>query len=227
MKVSELSRAKQLHHAYLVVGDAGAGAAEAMALLETRGVRTAGNPDVLPLSFNEFGVDDARQVAMFAALKPVGAAKYFVITWSRATAEAQNALLKVLEEAPGASVFFISIDTLGHALPTLRSRMIPLAATASAEEEGEEAQEARAFLKAGFDERLKTVDKMAGYASKTQDRAPARAFVKSLLTLTHEKNISPQAMRDLLDAETYLRSAGMSVKSVLGHLAVSVPRLRT
>ncbi|MES2014298.1 MAG: hypothetical protein V4437_00595 [Patescibacteria group bacterium] len=228
MKVSELAHTKELHHAYLVVGNAGKGAAEVLAMLETRGVKTAGNADVLALSFTELSVDNAREISSYASLKSLGGSKYLVVTFSRATNEAQNALLKVVEEAPGGTVFFFSIDSIGHVLPTLQSRAVAVLVSDSnmTRSLNDETGEVKEFLSAGFEERLKMVEKMTAYISKSQDRAPVRAFVKGLLTRVHENGASPQALRDLLDAEKFLRQQGSSVKSVLGHLAVSLPRTR-
>lgn len=52
------------------------------------------------LSFDELRVDDARQVRSFAAVRPSSALKFVVARVDRATEEAMNALLKVLEEPP-------------------------------------------------------------------------------------------------------------------------------
>lgn len=228
MKVSELAHTKEMHHAYLVVGNAGKGASEVLAMLETRGVKTAGNPDVLVLSFTELSVDNAREISSYASLKSLKDWKYLVVTFSRATTEAQNALLKVVEEATGNTVFFFSIDALGHVLPTLQSRAVAVSVSdAHMLSDDEDAKkEAREFLSATFEERLKMVEKITGYITKTQDRLPVRAFVKELLEQVHTKGASPQALRDLLDAQGYMRQQGSSVKAVLGHLAVTLPRTR-
>ncbi len=228
MKVSELAHKRDLHHAYLVVGNAGKGAAEVLAMLETRGVKTAGNADVLVLSFTELSIDNAREISSYASLKALKDWKYLVVTFSRATTEAQNALLKVVEEAPGNTVFFFSIDALGHVLPTLQSRTATVSVSDAnmISDDEDVSKEVREFLSATFEERLKLVEKMALYITKTQDRAPVRAFVKEMLRHVHEKGASPQALRDLLDAQGYVRQQGGSVKAVLGHLAVTLPRTR-
>jgi len=228
MKISELAHTKELHHAYLVVGNSGKGAAEVLAMLETRGIKTAGNPDILVLSFTELSVDNAREIASYASLKPLKDSKYLVVTFSRATNEAQNALLKVVEEAPGGTIFFFSVDAIGHVLPTLQSRATAVSVSDAnmISDDEDVAKEVRGFLSATFEERLKLVEKMALYITKTQDRAPVRAFVKEMLQQVHEKGASPQALRDLLDAQGYIRQQGSSVKAILGHLAVSIPRTR-
>lgn len=225
MKVSELTHVKNLHHAYVAVGNASRGASEVLAMLRARGIKTLGNQDVLTLFFSEFTVDAARDVSSYASLKALKEAKYIIVTFSRATLEAQNALLKVVEEAPGSSIFFFCVDAAGHLLPTLRSRIIEVSldSTLTLDEQPTEVKE---FLSGSFEERLKMVDTMASEISKTQDRTSVRAFVKALLTSVHAKGATPAALRDLLDAERYMRIQGSSVKAVLGHLAVTLPRSR-
>lgn len=229
MKLSELAHIRDLHHAYIVVGNSGKGVPEVLAMLETRGVKTAGNPDVLTLSFVELSIDDARTIASFASLKALGEEKYVVVSWSRATTEAQNALLKVVEEAPGNTVFFFSVDALGHTIATLQSRATEVFVSDGEmiSHDSEVAKDVTDFLRASFEERLKKVDAIAAAITKTQDRTYARAFVRELLTRVHEIGASPQVLRDLLDAERYMRVQGGSVKAIVGHLAVTLPRIRS
>ena len=190
--------------------------------LKARGIKISGNPDVYEFSGSEFGVDDARAVSAFASLKPYGDAKYFLLSMSRASAEAQNALLKVIEEAPGSSVFFFIVESAGNMLPTLRSRCVQISGERT--DSGESSEEALRFLKDSFESRLGAVEKMTSYISKTQDRAPIRAFVRALLKSAKEKKYPAPNLRDILDADRYLRMQGGSAKAVLSHLAVSLPR---
>lgn len=224
MELSSLNRLGVLHHAYLISGSATQGSAEILRMLEERGISTKGNQDVLVLSFSELSVDDARHITSFASLNAVGEKKYIVVSFSRATNEGQNALLKVLEEAPGNSVFFLCIDAAGHVLPTLRSRCVSLSVAHSvSKEENEDAME---FLEESYEKRLARVEKMASYISKNQDRAPAREFVAALARESRERGFSGRALRDLLDADRYMRLSGSSAKSILGHLAVSLPHVK-
>lgn len=224
MKIGELTGLKSLHHAYIVEGSAKRGADDVLSLLEKRGVKTKGNPDVLTLSYTELLVDHAGEISAYAALKPLGETKYLVISFSRATREAQNALLKVTEEALGRSSFFFCVDAAGHLLPTLRSRCIVVDLPASRDQNPETRIEAEEFLKGSYTKRLATVDRMVAYIAKTQDRLPVRVFVKDLLTLGYTQKLSLPALRDLLDADRYVRMQGSSPKAVLGHLAVTLPR---
>lgn len=223
MKIEELKKIDHLHHAYIVSGSAEHGVEEVLALLLGRGVKTKGNPDVLALSFPELLVDNVRDSLLpFASLKPLEEQKYLIVSFSRANDAAQNALLKAIEESLGHTIFFFCVDSAGHLLGTVRSRCITVESEkVKVESKNEEAEE---FLKETYEKRLVRVDKMAAYVSKTQDRAPVRAFVKDLISLVHNSKADIRTLRDLLDADRYLRLQGSSVKAVLGHLAVSLPR---
>jgi hypothetical protein len=211
-----------LNSAYLVVGSVAPTRNAVVAVLEARGVKVVANPDVYEFSGSEFNVDDARAVSSFASLKPYGDAKYFLLAMNRATAEAQNALLKVIEEAPGSSIFFFIVESAGHLLPTIRSRCIQvLGERVESEENAEEAQK---FLRDSFESRLSAVEKMTSYISKTQDRAPSRTFVRLLLKSAKDKKYPAPNLRDILDADRFMRMQGSSAKAVLSHLAVSLPR---
>jgi len=224
MELAVLEKTDRLHHAYIVVGEAQT--ARTLRMLESRGVQTAGNPDVLALSFSELLVDDVRDTILsFAALKPLSDRKYAVIAFSRANDPSQNALLKAVEESLGKTVFFFCVESAGHLLPTLRSRCISV-------EDGEWRMkggnnEAEEFLKAAYAERLVAVDAMTNALSKTQNRAPIRTFVKELLRVARAKKFTARSVRDILDASQYLRMQGNSPKAVLSHLAVSLPRMET
>ncbi|MDE2079025.1 MAG: hypothetical protein KGI73_01415 [Patescibacteria group bacterium] len=223
MNIQALSLAQALHHAYMVFGSEGNSREAVLATLEKRGVKATGNPDVFVRLFQELLVDNVRdELLPFAALKPIGEQKYLIVSFSRANDAAQNALLKAVEEGVGSTVFFFCVEPATRILPTLRSRCVAVSAGAAAAPA--EQEDANAFLTEDYEERLARVEKMASYISKTQDRAPVRAFVGGLLTLAHEKHAPTQTLRDLLDADRYLRLQGSSVKSILGHLAVSLPR---
>lgn len=222
MKVADLAHAESLHHAYLVTGNTEASRAEVAALLQKRGVETAGNPDILSVSFSELLIDDTRDLILsFASLKPLGERKYVIASFSRANENAQNALLKAVEESLGHTVFFFCVEAEGHVLPTLKSRCVVVHGSLAVAEDTEDAE---AFLSAGYEERLKIAERMASAASKTQDRAPARALAASLISVLKSRTAGASALRDALDAHRYLRMAGGSVKAVLSHLAVALPK---
>jgi hypothetical protein len=209
MQLSDLKAVTDLHHAYIT----DATQADVLAVLASRGVSVHGNPDVLTFTIGELAVDDARQISTYAQLKSVSGAKYFIVVFSRAGVEAQNALLKVVEEAPGNTHFFFCTQNTGALLPTLRSRCI--AVSAEYRVESSEREEASEFLTLSYAERLSKIEKLVTAAQRSGDRTHVRAFARALV------EVAPR--RETLDAARYLEQNGSSPKLILSHLAVSLP----
>lgn len=197
--------------AYLIRGGAASRTA-LIAALEERSVSMRGNPDVLAQEFETFSIDDARALAAFASLRPLGERKIILVSAQGMTREAQNALLKVVEEGSGHSIFFFIIPAGVPVLPTLLSRCTVVQALPS----DRETERGEAFLRLGYADRLKAAEAFA----KTQDREGARMLVRSLLALADEKKFGRELLRDLMDADRYLQLTGSSSKAVIGHLAL-------
>lgn len=219
MELKDLTKADHLHHAYIVVG----GTIEHVAvMLRERGVQVVGNPDYLALSYHELLVEDARTIAQYAFLKSVCGAKYFVMSLTRASDGAQNALLKVIEEAPGDSHFFFVVPQSGIFIPTIRSRCIEVSVRGSVEAP-DEVVAAKEFLSDRLGERVARVEKMLKALEKSKDRTQVREFVRALVVTSYEHKVAPQHQRTILKTHNYLSFAGSSPKLLLMHLAVTLP----
>ncbi len=220
MELKSLLGADHLHHAYIVVGGT---AAEVGEMLKARGVAVTANQDYLALSYHEMLIEDARTIAQYAFLKSVSGAKYFVVTLTRAGDAAQNALLKVIEEAPGDSHFFFVVPQSGVFIPTIRSRCIEVSVLGSVEVGGEAAA-AKEFLSESIGDRVARVEKMLKALEKTKDRSAVREFVRELVSVSREKKVGPHYQRSILSTHNYLSLTGSSPKLLLMHLASTLPQ---
>lgn len=176
-----------------------------------KGIQLQGNPDCLYREYEAMTVDDARDIATFAYYKPVGEKKYIVIAAGSINTEAQNALLKIVEEGSGNSTFFFVLEQGVTVLPTLESRCVVI--KGNEETETEVADE---FLKMNYADRLKVAEKF----TKDHDREGARQLVRSLLSIADSQKFEASVLRDLLQADQYLKLSGSSPKSVISHLAL-------
>ena len=168
-------------------------------------------------------VEEVRDVITpFASLTPLEDAKYCIISFDTANRFSQNALLKVVEDAPGNTHFFFCAESQGAVLPTLRSRCVVIRSERSSKKQDRD--DAEQFLSETYATRLLTVEKMVSVVSKTQDRGEVRSFVRDLLTLAHDQKMPRTALEDLLSADDYMKRSGSSVKIILGHLAATLPR---
>ena len=225
MDVSALAHVDRLGNAYLVAGTSGNDAV--LTALETRGVSVHGNLDILNLRYAELSVDDVRRIVLpFVSLNPLGDAKFCILSFDNANANAQNALLKSIEDAPGKTHFFLCVETVGAVLPTIRSRCIVVSTPRTKKRSNEHDEEVRAFMREPYEKRLSRVEALVGVVSKTQDKSPAREFVLGLITAARESQVPKDALRDLLDVERYLHMSGASVKTLLSHIAVTLPRTK-
>jgi len=223
MKVQDLQSIQSLHHAYIVTGPTPEGGGAVLDLLEKRGVDVKTNPDLIRLTYTDLLVDDARAISTYALLTSLGDSKYFVISFSKANDAAQNALLKVVEEAPGNSIFFFCTESIGGILPTLRSRSVHVTVGDTIEPDQVFAKE---FLSLPYADRLSKIEKMVTASQKSQDRTPIRNFISELTVYAHGEQIGEKGLRELVEAARFLNLNGSSPKVVLSHLAVTLPILR-
>jgi DNA polymerase III delta prime subunit len=122
--VESYKKTKKLHHAYFLVG-------EKETLLEKLNkfiendlkFEINKNPDYWLNRFNSLNIEEARLIESRAEKKSFkNQSKIFIILADFISLEAQNALLKIIEE-PGAETYFFIISPQDTLLPTLRSRM--------------------------------------------------------------------------------------------------------
>lgn len=143
-------RTGKVSHAYIICGERNAGKefiarvfAQALQCekkeTEPCGVchsciqaRNANQPDIIRLTHekpNTIGVEDIRtQINQDMGIKPyVGPYKIYIVNeGEKMTVQAQNALLKTLEEPPSYGVILILTSSVGALLPTIVSRCVVL-----------------------------------------------------------------------------------------------------
>ena len=139
-------RQNKVSHAYVIEGDAGMGkkliantfaaylvcpSKNSCGVCESCRLSSGGaHPDIITVlpEKKQIGVDDIRQVIKNISIKPYMADKKVVIIPDAdgITPEAQNALLKVLEEPPEYVVFMILIQNAELLLDTILSRVMKL-----------------------------------------------------------------------------------------------------
>ncbi len=198
-----------MHHAYCLVGDFDSALAHINEDEQKPGL------DVSHLVYAQLGIAEARALKEMSAQRPVERAeRVFIVSFTTATLEAQNALLKLFEEPALTTKFYIIVPTVDILIPTLRSRlMIETLPSGSNEHVVTVAQ---TFLKHTYAERLALI------ASKV--KAKDDGWVTDLLRgleiyVEKQKGVGAS---ELLFVETYTRGSGASKKMLLEHLALSL-----
>jgi DNA polymerase III delta prime subunit len=84
-----------------------------------------GNQDFFERKYETFTIDHARELKLVHEMRPVinDGKKIFVISVDGITVEAQNALLKLLEEPAEYAHFFLIVPAVHLLLPTVQSRL--------------------------------------------------------------------------------------------------------
>jgi hypothetical protein len=167
-----------------------------------------------------FGIDEARELVARASLKNFGEATFLVATPS-ITAEAQQALLKLFEE-PQPGTTFVLLVPRGVILPTLLSRMAPYP------HQGPTLMThggAKKFLSASHTERSEEIARILKDDEGVKERV--REFLDSLERELHPRISEPvvrEGLEDIAMVRDYLRDRSPSVKMLLEHLALCLPK---
>ena len=174
-------------HAYVVTGNREEATERARGFAARRISSDASEPDITELAFGLLSVDDAAVVANALYQSAVGTQKVVIVYASRLFHEAQNALLKAVEEPAEGSIFILGVPSHGILLPTLRSRLSPLETGDLAAGEHRGLQRAHEFIALTPAEREKYVAKLIDRtksdadATKQEARSEAAELVRGLI----------------------------------------------
>lgn len=85
---------------------------------------TSTNPDLFVLEDDKIGIAQIKQLIKHLSTKPFGqtAKSAVILNGNNISPDAQNSLLKTLEEPPGESIILIGVDSETKLLPTILSR---------------------------------------------------------------------------------------------------------
>lgn len=211
-------------HAYLCAG--GAEVLPAIrAQVEREGIEWEQNPDIYVREYVHFGADDARDIRDRAFTRAIFSSKrVFVIIAPVMTNEAQNALLKTLEEPPAGALFFLVVPSPHALLPTLRSR----AEFFNAKGEHHESSDSEAFLKAAPKARLDLLKPLYDHGDDERDLRGASTFLSSLeraLAVHTKQDSYREGFRALYRARRYMNDKGALLKVLLENVALALPRV--
>ena len=235
MSLGEYMDVGGAHHAYLILGERAVILAELRVLLESDGIATKANVDFHMYEHDVFLIDDAHELRHEQSMHASsGSRKIFIVAFNTITSEAQNALLKTLEEPTLGTQFFFTTRTGEILFPTLRSRMQTIQMQSSENSDqvrgaGLPAQAGEKFLNATIPERMKMVEKYTKVKADDKSRAKedARVFLESLeyaLYKIMDKKIQcAKTLEDVTTAKRYLSDRSPSLKLLLEHLALTTP----
>lgn len=198
------------HHAVLYIGN------RKQIEVELRGEHADDAPDLRLISLDRLTIDETRTLTREASLMPVVESfRDFIISCNAATNEAQNALLKLLEDPPAMSRFHVIVPHEDVLLPTVLSRLHYGEHVAGNTNSSEAAT---AFLQAPYAKRLE----MVVHAAKEKDEEWFRSCLRGLEQAAEASEDSGH-IRDVILVQRYMGHHGASKKMLFEHLALSFP----
>jgi len=221
------------HHAYLVIGGAEL-VPDILAVLETScGIKHHGNPDVANLKLENMTIDEARQLRTEAEMRPVTdeGKKIFMVAVNSITVEAQNALLKLLEEPPEYAHFFLIVPSAYLLLATVRSRMLIIEADkretrTNSTQDSSSSAVAAGFLAAAPAERLGIIKALLDdVAKERKSKQDAIIFLDSIQAAVYSSSgvkKGSAALQTIETARRYMNDRAPSLKMLLENVALNI-----
>lgn len=175
----------------------------------------ANHPDILYFKAGEkLGIKEARKIKEHFSLKPFSAKGRTTILEDAEvlTIEAQNALLKTIEELPEEATLIFGASSSANFLPTILSRcQIENLSGPKAEIDISDIEK---LLNSSLEERF-------GYIEKTKNRGE---FLTNLVSYFHQ-NLSkyPAFATELLQAEKWAKQ-NVNIRAILEYLVLVMPQ---
>ncbi len=185
---------------------------------------SANHPDLLYFPNNsKLGIFEARKIKEHFSLKPYSAKGRAVAleNASTLTHEAQNALLKTLEEPPPEAILILGASSDTKFLPTILSRceIIRLQSTDDRQQTEDFSDDIEKLLKSKVEERFE-------YVEKLKDRED---FLHALVSYFHQDlNLHPGGanlnfMKEILQSEEWAE-ANVNIRAILEYLMLVMPQ---
>lgn len=215
---------QKLHHAYILEGEKDPIYEQLRAFCEEELLfKIKANPDFWYSEHDRFLVDDARLLREMQLKKTKeGGRKIFILSFNFITREAQNSLLKVLEEPTSGTHIFLITPSAHVFLDTVRSRTITLSISSDKKD-----IQAEDFIKASYKDRILIISKLVENIKKEKaSKADALNMVRSIRGIIHKeflKNPNKKTstlLQEIGKIEDYLHDSGASTKILLEHLAI-------
>lgn len=202
-------------NSFLIEGDASS-IEPLIERLREEGIDVRGSGDSYVRNYTSFGADEARELRDRAQTRGLSERRVFIVAAPSMTVEAQNALLKVVEEPPAEALFFLIVPAPALLLPTLRSRTQTLAIAPA----GGSAVDVQKFLAASAASRLEMLKPLL--EKNDDDKRDLSAILIFLSSLERRLQKRPQALEAVYRARKYAGDKGALVKPLLEQVALLV-----
>lgn len=222
MNIDIRSHFSPLHHFYLIEGDKDALVREVAEHISELGFMS---DTARHISKDHFTIDDAHELQKQQIETTDADKKFFIVTFNTIGHEAEQSLLKTLEEPKEGTHFFFITPSLRGIRDTILSRCYRISGESSLHEKEEKM--AKEFLKNNSVDRMVQVAEILESAEeepnlpKTFVRALLQTVYKSFSMEKKEERIVIEKVSELCE---YMENRGSSEKYILETLALIIPR---
>lgn len=200
---------------------------ELFVLVNGAGIAVEHNPDISVREYKQFGIDEAIDLHARSRTRGLNGPRVFVVVTPAMTNEAQNALLKTIEEPVANTLFFFCVQSADTLLPTVRSRSQILNLSRSTRSVGD--IDPKAFLSAAPAARITLLKPLLDKGD--DDKRDIGAVIEFLSLL--ERSVAlygdEQKQRVFLEqvyrARKYATDKGALIKPLLESVALLAPAL--
>lgn len=227
--MSNIDSIKKLdHHAYCISGGEAVQGSLLQILAKKHKAIINNNPDFVVRKYSNFLIDDAREIKRIHDSRPVGTdgKKYIILDIDNITKEAQNALLKLLEEPAEYAHFFLIVRSVDILLDTVRSRLQFINIGADSVSSNKYADEIKAFIRYPLNKRLEFIKKFVDDISKEKrSKRDAIDFLDELeLALYSTKSIKNDIkIFEAIDlVRKYIYDRAPSFKMLMEYVALNM-----
>lgn len=219
------SQEKITHHAYLVEGYFDNVREKVLDFVNKSLGLEIDKKNINELHFKNFKIEDSRALNEIQSIKTQESEKEIIIlSIESITVQAQNALLKTLEEPTNNKIFFIVSSINTSLLPTLRSRLESLSLGINSAQvlEGEN------FLQLAYKDRVEYIKRFLPDSKKgiPADKLGSLKLLDSIEIFLRKDLIkNRQDLEDLLKIKSYLKDPSSSVRNLLEYLCIFLPKI--
>jgi len=232
MDIFEKLFPKNLYHSYVIEGEPSRTATELLKFLEVRGEIERQSPDVLCQIYESFMMDDSGEIKDWHSRCGISKSKKVCIIATKfINREAEQTLLKIIEEPAINTHFFIIVPDASLLAETILSRVHLIKIKQSSDIDIQ--KDALRFISSSPKDRINKValiiKEKKDEENSGQLRYYATSFVNEIESIIYQKFKKDRnnekikfALGELQKSREYLSTPGASVKMILEHLALVI-----
>lgn len=226
---------ESMHHAFVIEGDTAQTRPTVFDFLKNEFGMDMGHNDLILLDRGDFGIENVQEIVDVNSRKPtVGMYKVIVVVLHSISHQAQNAILKTLEEPRPGTFIFILTNTSAIFLPTILSRVQVVRSSAGTNTNNAITNadlDAKKFVKSSPVERLAQIKEILDLKSDEEiGDAEIFAFIQEVEKFAYDlsrdangTSSSTSIARIFTKVEEYMRDTSSSKKLLLEYVALRLP----